>query len=110
MTQLSYDNIFEAMSDDSRESADLQFRAEMIIAIRSYCEHNNLTRAQLAKILCVPQPRVSELMNGKINLISSDKLIDYAAKMGFHFHPVFKPSTSKKQSTIEIEVEEQEVA
>jgi predicted XRE-type DNA-binding protein len=90
MTQLSYNNIFEAITDDPAEAADLQFRADMMRALRALFESRNWTQAEIGKALGVPQPRVSELMRGKISTLSSDKLIGYLAKLGLRLRPVFQ--------------------
>lgn len=109
MTKLSYANIFEVFTEDAVEAADLQFRAELILALRDYCEGQGWTNTEVAKILSVPQPRVSEFMNGKINLISTDKLIAYASKLGFRLHPSYKKPTKNKPATIAIDVQIEEM-
>lgn len=105
MTQLSYDNIFDALTDDREEAADLQFRAEFILALRDYCDGRGWSRAHIAQLLGVAQPRVSELMTGKIHLISADKLVAYASKLGFRLRPTYKKPSSSKTATIVINVE-----
>lgn len=84
-----YDNVFESIIDDPIEVADLTFRADMLMALTDLIEARGLKQKEVAQILNVPQPRVSELMRGKISKMSSDKLIYYAKCFGFEFKPVF---------------------
>lgn len=104
--QLAYNNVFDAITDDGNEAADLKFRADMMIAMRRYFEDLGWDQARIGEKLGIPQPRVSELVNGKIKSLSSDKLIGYLAKLGFHFKPLFKASTPKKQASITCSIED----
>jgi predicted XRE-type DNA-binding protein len=49
-----------------------------------------LTQAKAAKILRVTQPRVSDLLRGRIDLFSTDSLIDMLARLGIHVRFVVK--------------------
>lgn len=89
MTKLSFSSIFEAVTNNPDEAADLQFRSDLMIVLTQIIKDRGLKQAQVAEILSVPQPRVSELMTGKINQISSDKLIGYLAKMQFRMRPSY---------------------
>ena len=51
-----------------------------------------LKQAQAAKALGVTQPRVSDLMRGRIDLLSADTLIDLLARMGVGVRLIVKPS------------------
>jgi predicted XRE-type DNA-binding protein len=106
MSKLTYKNIFDAISDDPQDAADLEFRADLMIAMRRYFEDRGWKQTDIGNKLGIPQPRVSELVNGKINLLSSDRLIGYFAKLGFRFKPVYKVSTGQKASTLKVNVED----
>lgn len=95
MTKLSYQNIFEAITDDPAEAADLQFRADLMLALRDLFESRNWTQADIGRALGVPQPRVSELMRGKISTVSADKLIGYLARLGLRLRPSFQARRGK---------------
>ncbi len=57
-----------------------KFRAELYEAILKYAKR--YTQRQLQMILGEPQPRVSELLNGRIAGKSVDKLLYYAGRLG----------------------------
>ncbi|RVH17242.1 helix-turn-helix domain-containing protein [Sinorhizobium meliloti] len=100
MTQLIYDNIFDAITDDPAEAADVQFRADLMITLRKIFEDRGWKQADVATALGVPQPRVSELMRGKIDLFSADKLIGFLAKMNVRL----KPSYASNEHRVTCEV------
>lgn len=86
---LAYDNIFESIVDDPTEAADLAFRADVLSTLLDIFRDRKWSQADVARALEIPQPRVSELMRGKVDLFSSDRLIGYLAKAGFRFRPAF---------------------
>ncbi len=92
MTQLTYTNIFDAITDDKAEAADLQFRADLMLVMRDIFEANDWKNADIADALKLSQPRVSELTTGKVDKFSSDKLIGFLAKLGFRFKPSYAPT------------------
>ncbi|TPK57249.1 XRE family transcriptional regulator [Mesorhizobium sp. B2-4-19] len=87
MTQLSYDNIFDAIADDADEAADLQFRADLMITLRKLFEDRGWKQADIASALGITQPRVSEIIRGKVHLFSADKLIGFLAKLNLRLKP-----------------------
>jgi len=94
--QLKYSNIFDAITDDPVEAADLKFRADLMLLLREYFRAQKATQLDICRRLGVPQPRVSELLTGKIDKFSADKLIGFAAKLGIRFYPsVVKASRGK---------------
>ena len=87
MERLEYDNIFDVIADSQGEAADLQFRADLMLTLRKLLKERNLRQAEIAEALGVSQPRVSELMRGKIDLFSADKLICFLARLDFRLKP-----------------------
>lgn len=104
MEQLKYSSIFEAITDDAEEAADLQFRADLMLLLREHFRSKAATQAEIGARLGIPQPRVSELMTGKIDKFSSDKLIGFLAKIGVRFKPVMVPATKTKSMRIKCSV------
>lgn len=87
MERLEYDNIFDVVAENSAEAADLQFRADLMLTLRKLLEERKLRQAEIAEALGVSQPRVSELMRGKIDLFSADKLIGFLARLDVRLRP-----------------------
>ena len=55
-----------------------------MMALKKYLARNELSQAQAAKLFGVTQPRISDLMRGKINLFGLDALVNMAAAAGMH--------------------------
>jgi predicted XRE-type DNA-binding protein len=87
LERLEYDNIFDVIADSPAEAADLQFRADLMLTLRKLLEERKLRQAEIAEALGVSQPRVSELMRGKIDLFSADKLIGLLARLDVRLRP-----------------------
>jgi predicted XRE-type DNA-binding protein len=87
LERLEFDNIFDVIADSPAEAADLQFRADLMLTLRKLLEERNLRQAEIAEALGVSQPRVSELMRGKIDLFSADKLIGLLARLDVRLRP-----------------------
>jgi predicted XRE-type DNA-binding protein len=96
MERLKYSNVFDAITDDPVEAADLKFRADLMLLLREYFHAQNANQAAIGRQLRIAQPRVSELLTGKIDKFSADKLIGFAARVGIRFYPsVVRPSRGK---------------
>ncbi len=104
LVKLRYDNIFEAITDNAEEAADMQFRADLVLVLRDCFREKGASQAQIGQILGIPQPRVSELMTGKIDKFSSDKLIGFLAKVGVRFKPATVPATRGRPLKIKCDV------
>lgn len=79
--RLRYENPFDAITDDPAEAADLLYRSRVMVALREYFIAKTMTQVQIGKVLGVPQPRVSELMTGKITALSSATLNGYMGRI-----------------------------
>ena len=75
-------NIFLDLGFSPHEAAVLLLRAELAEALRQWMESEGITQTQAAKRLGITQPRVSEIMRGKIELMSLDYMVGLCAKAG----------------------------
>ncbi len=75
-------SVFHDLGFSEQESNSLTLKAEMLSKILEIVEKQKIKPRELEKVLDVPQPRVSELLNGKISTVSIEKLISYLEKLG----------------------------
>lgn len=68
-------NVFRDLGFSAEEAENLKVRAELMVALTKLIEARGLTQAAAAKLFGVSQPRVSDLMRGKIDRFSVDTLI-----------------------------------
>jgi predicted XRE-type DNA-binding protein len=83
MTKRSrFSSVWDAI-EKPREAASLKARAEVALALIGEIERRSLTQSRAAALLGVTQPRVSDLMRGRLNLFSLDTLVEMAERVGF---------------------------
>lgn len=68
-------NVFSDLGFCPEESQNLKMRADLMIELGKLIEARRLTQTAAAKLLGVTQPRISDLMRGKIDRFSVDTLI-----------------------------------
>jgi len=89
--RLRYENPFDAITDDPAEAADLQYRSRVMATLREYFKAKGMSQADIGEVLGVPQPRVSELMTGKITALSSATLNGYMGRIRVGVMVSFEP-------------------
>ncbi len=85
-------NVFRDLGFPSDEAEHLLVRSDLMIKVQKLIASRRLKQAEAAKILRVTQPRVSDLLRGRIDLFSTDMLIDMLARLGVRVRLVLKPS------------------
>jgi len=68
-------NVFRDLGFSAEEATHLKIRSDLMIRLSKLIEARGLTQAQAAELLGVTQPRVSDLVRGKIDRFSIDTLI-----------------------------------
>ncbi len=77
-----YSNVFEALEDDPAMAQNLKIRTELMISLRRYIEDEGLEQKKAAALFGVHQPRISDLMCGKIDKFTIDMLVNMLARIG----------------------------
>jgi predicted XRE-type DNA-binding protein len=85
-------NVFRDVGFSRKEAEHLRVRADLLIDLQSAIKARGLTQAAAAKILGVYQPRVSDLMRGRIELFSIETLIDLLSRLGMSVKLVVRKS------------------
>lgn len=81
MSKKRFDSIWDAIESPT-EAENMKLRAKLMRAIINHMEKAELSQAAAAKLMGVTQPRVSDLVRGKIDLFSIDMLINMASAAG----------------------------
>jgi predicted XRE-type DNA-binding protein len=76
------ENVFVDCGFPPAEAENLRMRAEMMIALSGYIQDRKISQASAAKIMGVSQPRISDLMRGKIGSFTLDTLVNMLASAG----------------------------
>jgi len=85
------ENIFVDCGFSPAEAENLRIRSKMMFALVSYVQDKKLTQAKAAKIMAVSQPRISDLIRGKIGLFTIDSLVNMLNAAGLKVDLEIKP-------------------
>lgn len=75
-------NVFTDLGFPPDEAAHLLVRSDLMIQLERILQERGLTQAKAAKLLGVSQPRISDLVRGRIELFSIDTLVEMLARLG----------------------------
>ena len=75
-------NVFQDLGFDPEESENLRLRADLMIELSRLIDSKGWTQEEAAEIMGVTQPRISDLVRGKIDRFSIDSLISMLGSAG----------------------------
>ena len=76
------DNVFRDIGFGEVEAENLKLRSDLMIRIEKYVKQSDMTQAEAARELGITQPRLNQLLKGKIQLFSLDALVNMLANAG----------------------------
>lgn len=86
-------NVFRDLGFGKEEAAHLRLRAALMADVRRVIVKRRLTQAAAAKLFGVTQPRISDLVRGRIDLFSLDGLVDMLARAGVRVNLVVRAAS-----------------
>ena len=78
----AYDSVWQALAKDEAEAETMRLRADLLIALRDRVAAWKLTQAEAAKRLGISQPRLNNMLQGRIESFSLDMLTKLACRAG----------------------------
>ena len=81
-----FESVWDAIADTPEEAANLRERSELMDKITQLIETQQWTQTEAARRCGVTQPRISDLLRGRIARFSLDALVNIAAALGRHVH------------------------
>ena len=84
MSNETFASVWDAIEDTPAEAENMKLRSSLMMALDQHIRAKGWTQAETARRLGVTQPRVSDLLRGKINLFSVDSLINMLVAAGLH--------------------------
>ena len=99
MNKETFESVWDAIEDALGAAENMKLRSTLMIALKEHTAAKGLNQTQAAKLFGVTQPRVSDLMRGKIEQFSLDTLVNMVAAAGLHIEmrvtkPFRAPATS----------------
>jgi predicted XRE-type DNA-binding protein len=106
-----FNSVWDAIEDTPQQAASMRARSGLMMNLTEVIRERGMTQSDAATLFGVTQPRISDLMRGKINLFSLDTLIDMAATAGMSpTVKVSKPKTLQQKRAKRITAPELEAA
>jgi len=84
MSSQRFASVWDAIEYTPEAAENMKLRSVLMTALKQHLSHTKMSQVQAAKLFGVTQPRISDLMRGKINLFGLDALVNMAAAAGLH--------------------------
>lgn len=84
MSNQRFTSVWDALEDTPEEAENMKLRSVLLTALKNHLIRTEMSQMQAAKLFGVTQPRISDLMRGKINLFGLDALVNMATAAGLH--------------------------
>ena len=81
-----FSSVWDAIEDTPQQAASMRVRSALMMSLTEVIRTSGMSQGDAAALFGVTQPRISDLMRGKINLFSLDTLADMAAAAGMSPH------------------------
>lgn len=91
MSNQRFSRVWDAIEDTPEEAENMKLRSTLMTALKNHIARTEMSQAQAAKLFGVTQPRVSDLMSGKINLFGLDALMNMAKAAGLQIAEMVGP-------------------
>ncbi|MBI1198972.1 MAG: helix-turn-helix domain-containing protein [Phenylobacterium sp.] len=84
MSDERHASVWDAIESDPGQAENMKLRSRLMMTLRYHIAQEGLSQAAAAKLFGVTQPRISDLVRGKIDLFSLDTLVNMLAAAGLH--------------------------
>ncbi|MBE0656696.1 MAG: XRE family transcriptional regulator [Bryobacteraceae bacterium] len=82
----TYASVWDAIADTPEQAANLRARAELMHQIEAIVKRKDWTQAEAASHCGVTQPRMNDLLRGRVSRFSLDALVNIATALGCKVH------------------------
>lgn len=82
MERQVFDNVWDALEETPSDAANMTMRSNLLIAIEREVRGWKVTQSEAANRLGITQPRLNDLLKGKIGKFSLDALVELAGHAG----------------------------
>jgi predicted XRE-type DNA-binding protein len=82
MKKRTFTSVWDAIEESAESAANMRIRAELMVAVERYVRTVKLSQIEAAKKLGISQPRLNDLLRGRIDKFSVDALVNMLGKVG----------------------------
>jgi predicted XRE-type DNA-binding protein len=84
MSNEHFASVWDAIEDTPAQAENMRLRSSLMMALKDHIAREGLSQRKAAQLFGVTQPRVSDLVRGRIDLFGLDSLVNMAAAAGLH--------------------------
>ncbi|MGZ8928739.1 MAG: helix-turn-helix domain-containing protein [Methylobacter sp.] len=84
--QHTFTSVFDAITDTPEQAANLQARSELMHLIAGIILDNGWNQTEAAQHCGITQPRMNDLLKGRLSKFSLDALFNIATALGRRVH------------------------
>ena len=88
----NFNSVWDAIADTQEQAANLRVRAELMRKIAAIVKDSGWTQSEAAKHCGVTQPRINDLLRGRVSRFSLDALVNIATAIGRKVHVELEPA------------------
>lgn len=81
-----FSSVWDALKDTPEESENMKVRSALMRSLQKRVKEWNVTQAEAARKLGINQPRLNDLLKGRIQKFSLDALVNMAPSAQMHVH------------------------
>lgn len=82
MKKRTFASVWDAIEESAESAANMRIRAELMVEIERYVRTGKFSQVEAAKKLGITQPRLNDLLRGRIDKFSVDALVNMLGKVG----------------------------
>jgi predicted XRE-type DNA-binding protein len=80
--QNRFESVWDAIEDTPAQAENMKLRSALMLALKDHIAEEDLSQSKAAKLFGVTQPRISDLMRGRIDLFAIDTLVNMLTTAG----------------------------
>jgi predicted XRE-type DNA-binding protein len=84
MTDDGFASVWDAIENTPAEAENMKLRSALMMALENHIRVQQWSQTEAARRLGVTQPRISDMLRGKITLFGLDTLVNMAVGAGLH--------------------------
>jgi len=77
-----FEDVWDALAETPEEAVNLKLRSDLMMKIKAIVKKRGWTQAEAARRCGITQPRINDLLRGRISRFSLDALVNIAAALG----------------------------
>ena len=82
MNEPRYSSVWDALEDTPEAAENMKIRSTLLLALQDYVSGLGVTQVEAAQQLGITQPRLNDLLQGRIDKFSLDALVNLLYKAG----------------------------